>query len=96
MLINNGQFIHLTNDHPYSALNGQSLYIDSEKICVIRPKIDLDGNKKGSYVFVDGYLEDDALPVKESPEDIIGLINDGIFCGFSNKTLYDQIPYPKK
>lgn len=95
-MVNNGEFIKLTNNHPSNALNGQPLYIDSKKICMIRPKIDLDGNKKGSYVYVDGYLEDDALPVKESPEDIIGLINDGLFCTFSKNTLYDQIPYPKK
>lgn len=96
MLVNNKQFIQLSNDNPHSIINGQPIYIDSKKICVIRPKIDLDGNKNGSYVYVDGYLEDDALPVKESPEYIIGLINDGIFCAFNSKTLYDQIQYPEK
>lgn len=96
MIINNGYFIQLTNDHPYSALNRQPLYIDSKKICVIRPVTDVNGNKKGSYVYLDGRTEDDALIVKESPEYIIGLINDESFCTFSNKTLYDQIPYPEK
>lgn len=100
MLVNNRQFIQLTNNHPYTALNGQPLYqplyIDSKKIYVIRPITDVNGNKNGSYVYLDGPTEDDALLVKESPEDIIGLINDGDFCAFSNKTLYDQIPYPKK
>lgn len=91
MLVNNGRFIQLTN------LNGQPLYIDSQKICVIRPKIDVNGYKKGSYVYIDGNTnEDGVLMVKESPEDIIGLINDESFCTFSNKTLYDQIPYPEK
>lgn len=91
MLVNNGRFIQLTN------LNGQPLYIDSQKICVIRPKIDVYGYKKGSYVYIDGNTnEDGALMVKESPEDIIEMINDGNFCTFGNKTLYDQIPYPKK
>lgn len=97
MLVDNGRFIQLTNDHPYNTLNGQPLYINNQKICAIRPKTDVNGNKKGSYIYLDGNAkEDDALQVKESPEDIIGLINDGCFCAFSNKTLYDQIPYPKK
>lgn len=92
MMVNNGQFIQLTNDHPYSALNGQPLYIDSKKICLICPRTDVNGNKKGSYVYLDGvHTEDDALLVKESPEDIIGPINEGSFRVFNNKTLYDPI-----
>ena len=97
MLVNNGQFIQLSDDNPYSALNGQPLYIDSKKICVIRPSFDVNCHANGSYVYLDGNTKEcDSLPVKESPEYIIGLINDGIFCAFNNKTLYDQIPYPEK
>ena len=97
MLINNGQFVQLTNDHPYNTLNWQPLYINSSKICAIRPRTDVNGNNYGSYVYIDGNTnEDSVLMVKESPEDIIGLINDESFCTFGNKTLYDQIPYPEK
>jgi hypothetical protein len=97
MLVDNGQFIQLSNNHPYSTLNGQPLYIDSKKICFIRPSFDVNGYANGSYVYLDGNTkEDDALRVKESPEDIIGLINDGTFCSFSNKFPYDQLPYPGK
>jgi len=98
MLVNNvQQFIQLTNDHPYRTLNGQPLYIDSKKICVICPRFDINGQAKGSYVYLDGHIEDEgALMVKESPEDIIGMINDECFCAFSNKFPYDQIPYPEK
>lgn len=97
MLVNNGQFIQLTSNHPYRALNGQPVYIDSQKICIIRPDLDVNGYANGSYVYLDGNTKgDDPLAVKESPEDIIRLINDGNFCTFSNKTIYDQIPYPEK
>ena len=97
MLVNNCQFIQLTVDSVYETLEGQPVYIDRKKISAIYPRFDIHGNKKGSLVYLEGYMEDDgALMVKESPEDIIGLINDGSFCAFSNKTIYDRIPYPKK
>lgn len=97
MLVDNGRFIQLTNDHPYNTLNGQPLYINSQKICVIRPRFDVNGHAKGSYVYLDGNAKEDyALPVKESPEEIIGLINNGIFCAFSNKFPYGRLPYPGK
>ena len=97
MLVNNGQFIQLSYDNSCSASNGQPLYIDSKKISIIRPTFDVNGHANGSYVYLDGNTKEcDPLPVKENPEYIIGLINDGIFCAFNSKTLYDRIPYPKK